>query len=451
MRTLKILQISTTDRDGGAEGSAWNLLRAYRDRGHKSWLAVGWKRSDDPNVFEIPHLRPTVPWARLCWVLHGRLALWEGSLRGVWRLRYWLRTLASGWAEIDRRLGREDFNHPGTWKLLDLTPERPDIVHAHNLHGGYFDLRFLVSLSHQVPVVLNLRDMWLLTGHCAYPVGCERWETGCGNCPDLSIYPAIERDATAHNWKRKRRIYRKSRLYIATPSEWLMDQVRVSMLSGVQYRVVPNAIDLDVFRPIDRGAARRYLGLPQDASIVMLTAQTPFKDYATMEAALGRLVKPSDKDLLFICLGTEGTEKDVGYGQMIYPGFERDPQRMAHYYAASDVFVHAAKDEAFGKTIVEAMACGTPVVATAVGGISEIVENGKNGFLVPARDSGAMSVAVERLLSDTALHREISTTASEHAARHFGLDRQVDNFLSWYGEVIEDWRRNQAHALSNPD
>jgi hypothetical protein len=175
-------------------------------------------------------------------------------------LRYWLRTLAEGWPEFERRLGREFFNYPGTWQLLNLISDRPHIIHAHNLHGGYFDLSFLVPLSHQVPVILNLRDMWLLTGHCAYSLGCERWKTGCGKCPDLSIYPAIKQDATAFNWRRKSRIYAQSRLYVTVVSQWLLEQARKSMLKGIQYRMIPSAVDLAVFTPNDQREARTHLG-----------------------------------------------------------------------------------------------------------------------------------------------------------------------------------------------
>ena len=77
---------------------------------------------------------------------------------------------------MERKLGFENFNYPGTWKLLNLPPKPPTIVHCHNLHGFYFDLRFLPRLSQQIPVILNLRDTWLLTGHCAHFMDCERWK-----------------------------------------------------------------------------------------------------------------------------------------------------------------------------------------------------------------------------------------------------------------------------------
>src|SRR6516162_4918680 len=104
---MRILQVSTADHAGGAERIAWNLLHSYRSRGLDSWLAVGYKRSQDPSVFEIP-----------------------ANARWLRRLRR-LPDLISG---------SESFCFPGTAELLRMAPKRPDVLHCHNLHGNYFDL-----------------------------------------------------------------------------------------------------------------------------------------------------------------------------------------------------------------------------------------------------------------------------------------------------------------------
>src|SRR5439155_11546406 len=122
-------------------------------------------------------------------------------------------------------------------------PQRPDLVHCHNLHAKYFDLRVLPWLSRQVPVVLTLHDAWMLSGLCCHSFDCERWRTGCGQCPHLTLYPTIYPgipDATHLNWKRKRKIYRRSRLYVATPSRWLMQKVKQSILAPavIEARVI---------------------------------------------------------------------------------------------------------------------------------------------------------------------------------------------------------------------
>jgi glycosyltransferase involved in cell wall biosynthesis len=461
-RALHILQVSTVDIGGGAEKVAWNLFHAYRERGYVSWLAVGRKRSDDPDVLEIPRLRQSVPWGRPCWILHGRLAPLEGHVRGIWRLRYWLRTLAGGWPEIERELGREDFNFPGSRRLLQLAPRQPDVVHAHNLHGDYFDLRILPWLSRQVPVILTLHDAWLLSGHCAHSFDCERWRTGCGQCPDLSIYPAIRRDATAYNWRRKRDIYAQSRLYVATPSRWLMRKVEQSILAPAVHeaRVIPNGIDLSVFRVAeDRQTVRVALGLPQDSKILLFAAngirRSLWRDFEMMRAAVARVAERMDgQSVLFLALGDDAPPEHIGRATVQFVPYQTDPKVVARYYQASDVYVHAARADTFPNTVLEALACGTPVVATAVGGIPEQVKplerwnvetfdrfNEPTGALVPPGDAEAMADAVVALVTNGALQKRLGENAAEDARKRFDLERQVNEYIEWYQAIIESRSR----------
>src|SRR6185295_7744800 len=191
---MNILYVSTSDVGGGAEKEGRTLFQSCRARGHNSWLAVGRKQSSDSDVLTIADHNGSA-WSRAYSRLDDELARHE-NVRGAWRARSLLHSPARLRNDLEERLGLENFDFPGTRNLLNLAPQRPDVVHAHNLHGGYFDLRALTEISRQVPVLLTLHDEWLLTGHCAYSLGCERWEHGCGSCPDLTIYPSIKRDAT---------------------------------------------------------------------------------------------------------------------------------------------------------------------------------------------------------------------------------------------------------------
>jgi glycosyltransferase involved in cell wall biosynthesis len=346
------------------------------------------------------------------------------------------------------QLGRETFNFPETWQLFRHLKDQPDIVHCHNLHGGwlprggYFDLRALPWLSRQAPTLLTLHDTWLLSGHCAYTLGCDRWKAGCGQCPDLSIYPALSRDGTEFNWKRKKNIYAGSRVYVATPSRWLMHQVEQSILAPavVEAKVIPNGVDRAVFHPASKKEAREFLGLPQREKILLFVANAAksntFKDYKTVEESVFRVgIRYREHKVILIVLGEKGESLPFENGEIRFVAFQRDRQITAKFYQAADIYIHAAKSDTFPNTVIEALSCGLPVVATAVDGIPEQVEEGRSGFLVPAGDAESMAMRAIQLLSNDTRRAAMGAAAAEMASQLFGLQKQAEAYLAWYERI----------------
>jgi glycosyltransferase involved in cell wall biosynthesis len=444
---LSILQVNATDIAGGAEKVTWNLFQAYRQHGFRSWLAVGHKYCNDPHTLLVPNNAYLNTWARSWLALGNILVPWVGKIRGAGKLRSWLHLIGQPRRLLEIQRGHEDFAFPGTWHLLNLPPERPDIVHCHNLHGSYFDLRALPWISQQIPVVLTLHDAWLLSGHCAHSFDCERWKTGCGECPDLGIYPAIKRDTTVYNWQQKRKIYGESRLYVATPSQWLMHKVKQSMLvpAIVEARVIPNGIDLSIFRPVDRQKARAALSIPQDAKILLIVGnairRNPWRDYATLQTAMERVVERlPDRRIILIVLGEKNKLERIGLMEHWFLDYYKDAAKVASFYQAADIYVHASKADTFPNTMLEALACGTPVVATAVGGIPEQIKDGSTGFLVPPGDADAMADRIIKLLMDEDLCQHFAHQAVVLARDRFSLDYQIDKYLTWYVEILKSWK-----------
>jgi glycosyltransferase involved in cell wall biosynthesis len=476
-RPLRILQVSLRDTLGGAERVAWNLFQGYAARGQTSWLACGRTHFNHPNVFCVSQEHREPAWVRLWSAVENRLLTWDagvpGGVRGAWRVSRVACALARPGKWLDRVRGLEDFRFPETRRLLSLVPERPDLVHCHTLHGGYFDLRVLPSLSRQLPVMLTLHDAWLLSGLCWHSFDCDRWKTGCGHCPQLKRFPAlygdVRRDATAENWKRKRSIYQQSRLYVATPSRWLMDLVKQSILAPavVEARVIPNGVDLSVFHPAaNKAAVRAALDIPQEAKVFLFAGNhllsNQNKDFQTVRDAAERIAaRDGEQQHVLLVLGETSPAERVGSLRIHFVPFQNHTAITARYYQAADIYLHAAHADTFPNTVLEALACGTPVVATAVGGIPEQIKGLKGsdseqsefgryeaaeatGVLVPMRDAEAMACWSERLLSDTRLYRSLATNAVRDVRQRFDLQRQIDEYLGWYETIVAGEHRSQG-------
>lgn len=441
---MRILSVSYSNYGGGAERVALDLSDQYRQLGHTCLTAVGHRRGDMAGVVEIPNDRYRSPWTRACRAIAAPLENARGKFRGTERLYNFIsETIGRPMAGFKRRRGEEDFDHPGTAHIGLLMNPAPDVLHCHNLHRDYFDLRALPRLAAQFPVVVTLHDQWLLTGHCAHSFECEKWRAGCGNCPHLDTYPAIPRDATAFNWKRKRDILSSAKIHIVTPSAWLMEKVTSSpcVANGGIRKVIANGVDLSIFNPGDKVAARAKLGLPSQSHIVLFAhpgvKDSPFKDYPTFvrcAAILG--ARRSEIPLIFLAVGPALPAERIGTVSLQFVPRVHDRHCMADYFRAADVYMHPARAENFPLAILEAMACGKPVIASRVGGIPEQIIDGETGYLCAVGDANAMAASLQCILSDNISSARIGAAAYARAKEYFNRTTMVNGYLSLFEEVL---------------
>ena len=469
-----VLQVHTLDEGGGAAKVARALAAGLRSRGHPSWLLVGRKHTSDPDILQLQHHQSTSGWGRWWWYLHDLAVPFAGRVKGFGRLSRALGTVAVPSKAVARFRGIEDFAFPGSHRLLDQAPEVPNLVHLHNLHGGYFDLAALPGLSHRIPTVVTLHDSWMFTGHCAQPLDCNGWQHGCGSCPYLDTYPSVRRDATDRNWLRKKEIYEESFLFVAAPSRWLLDRAEQSILAGgiADTRLIPNGVDLSIFRPADAAAARASVGIPVEGSVLLFSGFAPssssYKDLATLRGAVHTLgVDRGKEPITLVALGEEGETERIGRASIHFIAYEPNEPRVAAFYQAADLYVHAAREggENHSLSVLEALASGVPVVATSVGGIPEQVKShpvtwsqrvnpssatASTGILTPPGDSKTLADAIAFVLKNESLRRSMSLNASADARERFDLERQVDSYLDWYLEIIDRFRKRPNASPQTP-
>ncbi len=471
-RPLRVLHVNTTDAGGGAERVAHDLAAGLCRMGHEAALVVGRRRAADGGeggalVIELTDPAKTV-WQAALHRLESFLAQLAGRVPGAGRASTWLRRLARRQRLADWWHGRECFDWPGSRRLLAEVERRVDLVHIHNLHGDYFDLTLLPELCRRVPVVVTLHDEWMMTGHCSFTRGCERLFSGCGRCPDLSIYPAVRRDATAENWQRKQAIYAACNLAVVSPSSWLLERARASILApAVQHwATIANGVDIERFQPGERERARRRLGLPLDGAVLLFAAsggrKNRSKDIETARRTaveLARRRRDRASPPVFVLLGATGpvqtTEGVVEWPLRLPPESDLLPD----VFRAADLYLHAAHAENFPLAVLEALATGLPVVATAVGGIvdqvpglaelstdavSGVSQTEAAGVLVDRGDWSRMADAVEALLDDDGLRRRLAANARHLAEEAYGADRQLQAHLDLYRSFRRMWREHAA-------
>jgi glycosyltransferase involved in cell wall biosynthesis len=409
--TMSIVHFSTADGEGGSARSAHRIHSHLRRRGHQSRMLVKYKVLEDGDIDTVSG---------------GR------SLQFADRV-------AEG---VTRRLGLQYQFMPSSRRLLRHPwLDKPDVIQLYNTHGGYFSHRLLPRLGRRAPIVWRLSDMWPMTGHCAYAGSCERWQRGCGCCPDLATYPAIGLDTTAFLWRQKRRLYGKTRLTVVAPSSWIEGVARKSPLfAGAAVHRIPNGLDLATFRPHDRDAARDILGVPKDRKVVLfaphVASQNPRKGTDFLEAAL-RALGPRD-DFILLLAGV-GAQQWIGQvPQRVLPlGYLRDDRLISLANAAADCVVVPSAAENLPNGVIEAFACGRPVVAFDAGGLRDAVRSGETGILVPAGDTSGLAAAIDRLLGDDELRQRCGQGALDWARRECSADLEATRFEKLYADLVE--------------
>lgn len=409
--TVSVLHFSTADNEGGSARSAYRIHSGLRQRGYQSRMLVRDKVTDDPDVDTVWGNR----FLRRCDDLANRV---------TWRAGLQYQVVPSALRVL---------RHPWT--------QDPDIIQLYNTHGGYFTPWIIPALARRAPLVWRLSDMWPMTGHCAYAGPCERWQSGCGVCPDLGTYPAIGVDLTAFLWRQKRRLYEGTGLTVVAPSSWIEAIARKSPLfAGADVRLIPNGLDMTRFRPPAKSEARQHFGVPEDCTAILfaphVAGDNKRKGGDLLEAALHKL-GPRD-DIVLLVAGSN-SEWWVGrVPQRIVPlGYLRGDHLMAMANAAADFIVVPSAVENLPNGVIEAFACERPVVAFDAGGMRDAVRDGETGLLVPNFDVDLLAAALVRMAGDPAARQGMGERALALAKREFSADIEVGRFESLYASLRE--------------
>ena len=329
--------------------------------------------------------------------------------------------------------------------LQDFGP-RPDVVNLHWISRWIDQPSFFASLPTVLPLVWSLHDMNPLTGGCHHAGDCERFTDHCRDCPQLK-HPG-PRDDAFRFFEIKKRCYAGKNLHVISSSDWMSAQARRSALlrHARSFHTIPLGLDTESFKPIDKGCARQALAIDSGRFVVGFACadlSSPDKGGSLLVEALHALADKAKITLLVFGAGklpdNGGRSEPDGRYQIIELGSINSPRLQSLFYSACNVFAAPSRIESFGLTALEAMACGTPVVAFETGGVVDIVADGETGLLEKQVGSVAgLRNRLDWMLQHPAERGNMGLAARQRVEKQFSSALMGKRYVELYRELVRN-------------
>lgn len=392
---MKLLQINTTVNTGSTGRIAEGIGRKALELGHESCIAYGRGVVDSRSV--TIRIGGTV--SRL---MHG----------------------AKSYLQDRHGFG----SAMATKELIQQIDElHPDIIHLHNLHGYYLHIGYLFRYlkKSNIPVVWTLHDCWSFTGHCAFyeGVNCNKWETGCHDCPLTRRYPSSLGilDNSAKNYVEKKELLANMpKMLLVCPSQWLADEVGRSFLHKYHRVVIPNGVDTTQFRP-HNNKEKMILGVAN-----VWSTRKGLKDFVELRKGL-------DSSINIVLIGLSASQISELPDGMTGISRTENVEELVSWYSRAGIFVNPTYVDNFPTTNLEALACGTPVLTYYTGGSPEAVDE-STGWVVPKGDVRAMKHIIETKLSN---NNDFDKACRDKAVSQFDAQTNFARYFKHYQNLLD--------------
>lgn len=383
---MRVLIVNTSEMTGGAAVAANRLMDALNNSGVKAKMLVRDKTSDSITVVGLGgrmRQRLRFLWERWCIFCH----------------LYFTRTHLF---DIDIANVGNDITQLPEFK-------EADVIHLSWINQGMLSLSSIRKIiKSKKAIVWTLHDAWPVTGICHYTRSCQAFKRHCHNCP-LLPGKGGENDLSSQVFARKKKLYQNSGIHFVACSRWLAGQAKKSaLLTGLYTDSIPNPIDTHVFCPQDKREARLHSMLPEDKRVILFVSQRVTQERKGMKYFIEAIEKmvadhPEIKDDTVIAiLGGKAEEVSSQLPLPCYPlGYISDERRIVSVYNSADVFVLPSLEDNLPNTIMESMACGVPCVGFQVGGIPEMIDHHRNGYVAALGNSADLATGIHWVLRET--------------------------------------------------
>jgi len=417
---MRVLIVNTSENIGGAAVAANRLMNALNNNGVKAKMLVRDKLSEEITIASLPHK-----------CLNQRHFLWER-----WCIFWHLHFSRNHLFDIDIANSGTDITSLREFK-------EADVIHLSWVNQGFLSLKDIHKIIKSgKPIVWTMHDLWPATAICHYAHGCKAFNTECKNC-QLLPGNGSNKDLAYKIWNRKKKIYAHSNIHFVTCSMWLEGQAKSSeLLVGQQVTSIPNPIDTRVFYNKDKAQSRLSAGLPANKRIILFVSQKVTderKGMAYFVQALEKLVhaNPEYKDNTCVAiLGGHSEEIEKLLPLPTYSlGYVNEVKRIVDIYNSSDIFVLPSLEDNLPNTIMEAMACGVPCLGFKVGGIPEMIDHHKNGYVAKLKDADDLANGINWILSE-ADYDELSSNAVNKVGTKYSQHSVAMKYIEVYNQAM---------------
>lgn len=424
MIDLKVVHLNTYDGNGGAGRACLRLSDALNASGINSTVIAYYKFGQNPKIDTFSKSIFAKAKAVFNILAERYLAkIFVKAAKTPFSLQWF---------------GQSIFKHPA---IKDA-----DIIHLHWVNHGFLTPKFLAQLDElEKPVVWTFHDSNAFTGGCHVRYSCEHFHRQCGNCPLLKF--SSDHDISHRNWLRKQQAYSKLGFHIVAPSVWMANSVKQSSLLGIrQISTIPNTIEIDVFKPYVKAEAKKILKIPANHFVIMSgfmpSKNDKHKGTPYLIEALNELAKRPEipNELIELIIFGNKDEKSLPEFpfKTTFLGTINKDEHLAKCYAAADAFITPSLEDNLPNTVMESLACATPVIAFKTGGIPDMVKHLQNGYLADYQSATDLADGIEWLFlheDRTAVQKEARRTILTEfapeviAAKHYILYENLLNAL----------------------
>ena len=343
-------------------------------------------------------------------------------------------------AGLARLTGKNGYYSPfSTRRLINYIEQfKPDLIHIHELHAYFVNIYQLLGYikRKKIPVVWTFHCEYMYTGKCGYTYNCDKWLSGCGNCPAVKEYPtSLFLDRSKEMFSDKKNALKDWPFSIVTPSNWLADKVKKSFLGNKEISVIHNGIDTNsVFYPREKNAELLKQITP-GKKIILAVAPNIMEERKGGKYVLQVAKELQDQPYEFVLIGTEETKRYAD--NVLFIARTKNQEELARWYSSADAFLICSTMENFPTTCLEALSCATPVIGFNCGGTAETAPQPYGHFVSFGDLEG-----LKNLILQVHTIAEKRQAIRQYACEHYDMKIMMDGYLKIYQQATK--LENQA-------